>query len=60
VTLTELDLDTTGRHARITECPACGEEFSELTGREISNHLLHDHTPADFGLSPLSDGESDA
>lgn len=34
----------------MTECPVCGKEFDRDVYNAVSNHLLNDHTPADFGL----------
>lgn len=34
-------------------CPACSERVGPGTDLSLSDHLLHDHGPEDFGLSPL-------
>jgi hypothetical protein len=35
-------------------CPVCGVCFDDV---QIPAHLHHEHTPADFGLTPLPDRE---
>jgi competence CoiA-like predicted nuclease len=47
-----------GRHRHrvsMTECPVCGQEFDIPSGGAVPAHFLHDHTPEDFGLSPLGE-----
>lgn len=39
----------------LTVCPACGYEFDEDEDRY---HHLGDHSPEDFGLSPLGEIEN--
>jgi len=38
---------------RLTRCPACGLNF--LDGEQPASHFRLEHTPADFGLSPLEE-----
>jgi len=38
----------------LLRCPACGVSFDDIY---IPAHLRREHTPADFGLSPLADQE---
>lgn len=40
-----------GTDIRIVACPACGREIEHQ--RDFPDHLLLDHDPEDFGLSPL-------
>jgi hypothetical protein len=50
-----------GPKLRLVACPLddCGYELEKWnnTRVSISDHLLHDHTPADFGLKPLRESE---
>lgn len=45
------------RTVSLIECPACGYPFSEKENRW--KHLLENHSPEDFGLSPLGDRRDD-
>jgi len=38
---------------RLTRCPACGLNF--LDSEQPASHFCLEHTPADFGLSPLEE-----
>jgi len=40
---------------RLTECPVCGYPLRDRRGSKLRYHLLNDHGPEDFGLSPLAD-----
>jgi hypothetical protein len=40
---------------RLTECPVCGYSLRDRRGSKLRYHLLNDHGPEDFGLSPLAD-----
>ncbi|WP_394743342.1 hypothetical protein [Natronococcus roseus] len=40
------------KRAKLLECPACG---ADLEDRILPDHLLVDHDPEDFGLSPLGE-----
>lgn len=47
-------IDQSGRyHQRLHTCPACGKEIDQDYTRELLNHLLFDHRPEDFGLTPI-------
>lgn len=39
----------------ITACPACGESLDSGKPHEVAMHLFDEHSPADFGLSPLDE-----
>lgn len=51
MTLIEYRDDLGKIRVKLTECPVCGEEFKGGVSR--ANHLLNEHGPAEFGLSPL-------
>lgn len=38
----------------LVECPACGADLSDTNGIGRTSHIA-EHTPADFGLTPLAD-----
>lgn len=38
---------------RLTRCPACGLNF--LDEEQPASHFRLEHTPADFGLTPLEE-----
>jgi len=40
------------KRARLTACPACGQEFGNDGGLKRPSHI-RDHRPEDFGLSPM-------
>lgn len=53
-------LDNTGsERLRLVECPACGEDWTDDYNSNgpsgIAEHLLKDHLPEDFGLTPLQE-----
>lgn len=37
----------------LVECPACGADLSGAT--KASAHLVNEHLPEDFGLTPLGE-----
>lgn len=41
----------------LTRCPVCKRQFDPA--EEQSRHFRQEHTPADFGLSPLKDQSQD-
>lgn len=39
----------------LTRCPVCGHQFAPDESR--ADHIQYQHTPADFGLTPLREHE---
>jgi hypothetical protein len=35
----------------LVQCPICGKEFRDNVNKPF--HFLNEHTPSDFGLTPL-------
>jgi len=59
----ELRERSTGTKIALIKCPACGMELTAdyacyTSARHPVAHLLREHTPEDFGLTPLG-GERD-
>lgn len=52
MTLTETKQQNGAYYRSLTECP-CGEPID--VGTSLRVHLLNDHVPEDFGLTPMSE-----
>lgn len=55
--LSVTEYDSGWTRFRLTACPVCGHVFSRNEHRW--KHLLDDHDPEDFGLSPLGEVPDD-
>lgn len=54
MTTRDVTYDGNKKGISMTECP-CGYELDPQ--EQLENHLLNDHVPSDFGLSPLRSGQ---